>query len=240
MFFRQLIHEKKSCLSYLIGCSSGGVVAVIDPQTDLNPYVEIAKRYQLKITHIFETHVQADHLSGAEKLAKETGAEIHFHEKAQVRFPHIKIKDGDVYSMGNRRIEIIHTPGHTEDSVCLLVDGWFLMTGDTIFVGDVGRVDLSLDEKNSDINKKAADLYHSLFDKLLKYPEYTEIYPGHYGGSVCGKDLDGKPISTIGREKRHNYALQFKDKDKFIRFITTDMPAPPEDYIVIKKKHIDI
>lgn len=240
MFFRQLIHEDKSCLSYLIGCSSKGVVAVIDPQIDITPYLKISEKYGLEITHIIETHVQADHLSGAQSLAKKTGATVYFHESAPVVFTHEKLKDGDYLQVGNRNLEIIHTSGHTDDSITLLVNNWFLLTGDTLFVGDVGRVDLSLDDKGSETLKKAENLYDNLFGKLLNYPEYTEIYPGHYGGSVCGKHMDGKPVSTIGYEKRHNYALGVKSKAEFIRLITTDVPPLPENYRKIKKENLGL
>ena len=238
MFFKQLLHEEKSCLSYLIGCSSRGVVAVIDPQIDITPYITIAKKYNLKITDIIETHVQADHLSGAQKLAEKTGAPVYFHESAPILFLHKKLKDGDNLSVGNRSIQIIHTPGHTDDSICLLVDEWFFLTGDTLFVGDVGRVDLSLTDRINDIPKKARKLYDSIFEKLLNHPDYIEIYPGHFGGSVCGKHMDGKPNSTIGREKRANYALQVKSKADFIKLITTDVPPPPDDYRRIKRENI--
>ncbi len=242
MFFRQLLHEQTSCLSYLIGCSSKGVVAVVDPQITIDLYIDIAKKNNLKITHIIETHVQADHLSGAKLLGQETGASIYFHEKAPVLFKHQKLKSGDSLQIGNRKLEVIHTPGHTDDSITLYVDNWFFLTGDTLFVGDVGRVDLSIDNKKGDTVKKAEKLYESIFNKLWTYPDYTEIYPGHFDGSLCGKHMDGKPVSTLGYEKRTNYSLQVNSKEDFVKLITTNVPTPPVQYKNIKREnlgHID-
>ena len=240
MFFRQFLHEERSCLSYMIGCPAQGVVFVVDPQTDIDLYVTTAQKYSLKITHIFETHVQADHLSGASKLSQKTGAKVYLHQSAQVKFEHEKLVDNQVLNIGDRTVSVIHTPDHTNDSICLLIDNWFLLTGDTLFVGDVGRVDLSVDNNPIEINNKAAELYHSLFERLLKFPTETEIFPGHFGGSVCGKNIDGKPVSTIGYEKRNNYALQFQSQQQFVEFITTNVPLLPENFRKIKLKNTEI
>jgi len=240
MFFRQLLHEEKACLSYIVGCLSKGVAAVIDPQQDIQPYLHITTQNHLNITHIIETHVQADHYSGAEALSKTVSAPIYFHRNAPVTFDYQKLKENDVLTIGNRRIRVIHTPGHTDESITLFVDDWFLLTGDTLFVGDVGRVDLSLKTNSIDVREKAKKLYDSLFNKLLKLPDYIEIYPGHYSGSLCGKSLDGKPSSTIGREKRFNHTLQFSsDEDAFIKLMMTDAPPPPL-YRKIKRKNLGL
>ena len=240
MFFRQFLHEDKSCLSYMVGCPAKGVVIIIDPQMDIDLYINTAQKYNLKITDIFETHVQADHLSGASKLSQKTGAKVYLHQSAHVKFDHEKLVDKQVLNIGDRTVSIVHTPGHTEDSICLLINNWFLLTGDTLFVGDVGRVDLSIKNNPTEIKEKAAKLYHGLFERLLKFPPETEIFPGHFGGSVCGKSIDGKPISTIGYEKKHNYALQFQSQQQFIEFITKNVPLLPENFRKIKLKNAEI
>ncbi len=142
-------------------------------------------------------------------------------------------------TVGNRNIKIIHTPGHTKEHVCLLVDGWFVLTGDTLFVGDVGRVDLSVkDEDKSEPVMRAEQLYDSL-QKLSSLPDWTEVYPGHYSGSVCGKGMDGKPISTIGWEKVHNDVLRLRKKD-FMSYLAVNVPPFPADFQQIKKKNMGI
>ncbi len=241
MFFRQLLHEEKSCISYAVGCPARGVMAVIDPQEDTDIYLQIAKRNNLKLTHIIETHVQADHLSGALSLSKMTNASVYYHAEAPIKFSHEKLQEGDTLQVGNRHIKIIHTPGHTNDSMTLFVDDWFILTGDTLFVGDVGRVDLSLEENDSVKTKQQAEkLYDSIFNKLLKLPECTEVFPGHYAGSSCGKNMDGKPSSTIGREKRFNHTLQLQSKELFVDYLTKNTPIPPRDYKLIKQKNLGL
>lgn len=238
MFFRQFLHEDKFCLSYMVGCASFGVVSVIDPQLEIKTYLETAQKYGLKITHIFETHVQADHYSGGRKLSYASSAPVYFHENAKVIFPHQKLQDGQLLKIGNRYFKIIHTPGHTNDSITLLVDDWFILTGDTLFVGDVGRVDLSLesDPNKNTINARA--LYKSIFHKLIKLPDYVEIYPGHYGGSSCGKHMDGKPSSTIGYEKVHNFMLQVRSENAFKDILLKDVPQPPASFQKIKQSNL--
>lgn len=240
MFFRQFLHEELSCLSYFVGCSSKGVVAVVDPQVDIDHYVEIAKEYNLRISHIVETHVQADHLSGAQALSYQVKAPVYYHQLAPVKFPHQKLADGEILEIGNRTIRVIHTPGHTDESITLFVDNWFALTGDTLFVGDVGRVDLTLEKNPDEILDKAKKLHSSLFGRLLKLPDHIEIYPGHYGGSSCGKHMDGKPISTIGREKRLNNALQVTSRQQFIAKLTKDTPPLPTNFRQIKRKNMGI
>lgn len=237
MFFRQILHEEKSCLSYIIGCKGCGVAAVIDPQGDPSSYLSILSKNGLKLTHVIETHVQADHVSSAAELARLSGATACFGQGAQVNFPHQELKERDTITIGNRRISILHTPGHTAEHICLYVDNWFVLTGDTLFVGDAGRVDLTLNNpSNDDTVTRAHKLYASL-QKLLQLPEWTEIYPGHYAGSTCGKGMDGKPVSTIGRERKKNKALQLSEEE-FIKHITQNLPPPPEDFQAIKRKNM--
>jgi hydroxyacylglutathione hydrolase len=235
MFFRQILHEEKSCLSYVVGCPSQGVCAVIDAQEDPEIYINLAERYGLKITDVIETHIQADHISVSRRLAEIVNAKLYFGPKAKVNFPFQELNDGMELSIGRRVINAIHTPGHTSEHICLLVDDWLVITGDTLFVGDVGRVDLidSMDEKL--INSRATSLHESI-KKLLALPDITEIYPGHYRGSVCGKGIDSKPSSTIGRERQKNPVLQL-DLNEFIKYLSDDMPKLPANFHQIKQKN---
>lgn len=203
---------------------------------EVETYLEAAKRKELQITHIFETHSQADHLSGNRKLAELTGAKIYLHQSAKANFPFVPLKDGDLVEIGNVQIKLLHTPGHTPDSVCYLVsdctrgsEPWFVLTGDTLLVGDAGRPDLEGD---------AAQLYDSIFNKLLKLEEAVEIFPGHYSGSVCGRGLSSKPSSTIGFEKKFNLATQYGSKGEFIKKLTENLPPQPPDFQLIRKKNL--
>lgn len=237
MIFRQFIHEDQSCLSYMIGCTTLNTTAVIDPQVDVGLYIETAKRHKLSIDLVIDTHTHADHLSGARKLAKSTGAKLLMHKESEVKDVDRKIADGDEFNVGNRHFRVISTSGHTSDSVTLYVDNWYLVTGDTLFVGDVGRVDLALQQlKANEVVANAAKLYDSVH-KLLKLPEWTEIYPGHFAGSACGKGMSGKMISTLGRERKKNPALSMA-KAQFIKYVTSNQPDMPADYKKIKAANI--
>lgn len=234
MIFRQILHEEKSCLSYLVGCPSRGVGAVVDAQGEPDDYIKLAKRLGLKIIAVIETHIQADHLSASAELAERTAAALYFGPGADVRFKFKELADGEVLKVGKRTIKAILTPGHTAEHICLLIDDWLVLTGDTLFVGDVGRVDLVEENAKPDYVKvKAKNLYRSL-QKLLKLPDWVEIYPGHYKGSACGKGMDSKPSSTIGRERRKNHALQLSEPE-FIKYLLENMPVAPPDLQKIKR-----
>ncbi len=196
----------------------------------------------MAVTHIFETHVQADHLSGARHLAAVTGAPVLYHESAPVRFRHIDVEDDEDHELGNVRLTILHTPGHTPDSISILVtdltrgpEPWFVLTGDTLFSGGVGRPDL-LDVGTE--TRLAEQLYDSLFGKLLTLPDHIEIYPGHFSGAACGKGLSGKPGSTIGFERRFNPALQLRSKEDFVRFVLADLPLEPAEFALNRRKNL--
>lgn len=237
MFFRQLIHEDRSCLSYMVGCSTEGTVAVIDPREDIDMYQAIAKRHDLSIDYVIDTHAHADHESGARRLAEATGAGWLMSGDTPVEGVSRKLNDSEVFKVGNRTFRVIATPGHTPDGITLYVDDWYVLTGDTLFVGDVGRVDLTLEESSeAELRESAGKLYDSV-QKLLNLPEWTELYPGHFAGSSCGKGMSAKMISTIGREKRKNEVLR-KSREDFIEYVTKDTPDPPRDYLKIKKKNI--
>ncbi len=236
MIFKQFQHEEGACLSYVIGCTKNGVCAVVDPQIGIDLYREYAADHGMAITHIFETHAQADHLSGAQRLAAATGATVHYHAAAQAAFPARKVNDGDEISVGNIRLRILHTPGHTADSISILVsdttrssEPWFVLTGDTLFVGDTGRPDLDGDPEK---------LYDSIWQKLLTLPDGVEIFPTHYAGSSCGKAMSPKPSSTIGFERRFNPALQFTSKREFVEFVMADLPVQPPRFQKVRRYNL--
>ncbi len=237
MYFRQILHDEKACASYLVGCPTLGQCAVIDPQGDPQFYVEQVKNNGMAVSHIVETHLHADHVSCTRGLSAITNAPIYLGSGADVNCNYIPLTDGQVLEVGNRRLKVIHTPGHTPEHVCLLGDDWYLLTGDTLFVGDVGRVDLALNDIPTDtLRERAEQLHHSL-SKLLGLPDYVEVYPGHYAGSVCGRGMDGKTISTIGRERRSNQALQLSGQE-FVAFQTEKLPALPADFHTIKRQNL--
>ncbi len=237
MFFRQILHEERACLSYLIGCPAKGVCAVVDPQGSPERYIREAGQHDMVISHIIETHIHADHLSGAQELHDLTGAPIYLGPGIEVDYETLPLVDRHVLEVGNRRLRVLHTPGHTSEHVCLLGDDWYLLTGDTLFVGDVGRVDLATEMLSpKDLENRAAQLYQSLH-RLLSFPDDTEVYPAHYAGSVCGRGLDGKTISTIGHERRKNRDLQLTQAE-FIQFQMENLPALPADFELIKNANL--
>jgi len=216
--------------SYLIG--SEGVAAVIDPQRDVDLYVEATARAGLKIEHVIETHLHADFVSGHNELAERTGARIYLGDGSGATFPHAAVKDGDSLEFGGCRLEFFQTPGHTLESVCILMTDLNnpdqpkkVFTGDTLFVGDVGRPDLSGSHTPQQL---AALLYLSLHEKLLTLPDDTEIFPAHGAGSLCGRQMSSESSSTIGRERRGNYALQAGSSEEFIHLLTDSLPPRPE------------
>jgi glyoxylase-like metal-dependent hydrolase (beta-lactamase superfamily II)/rhodanese-related sulfurtransferase len=216
--------------SYLVG--SEGVAAVIDPQRDVDIYIDAAREKGLKIQHIIETHLHADFVSGHHELAKRTGARIYLGESAGAAFPHTAVKDGDSIRFGKCRFDFIETPGHTVESVCIAMTDLAepsrpkaVFTGDTLFVGDVGRPDLSGDRTPQEL---ARLLYQSLNEKLLKLPDETEIFPAHGAGSLCGRQMGSERSSTIGKERRTNYALQARSCEEFIHLLTDSLPPRPE------------
>jgi glyoxylase-like metal-dependent hydrolase (beta-lactamase superfamily II) len=206
----------------------------VDPQLDIEPYLDAAGQKAMRVTYIIETHVQADHLSGARRLAAVTGAAILMHEAAPTEFPHVPLADGAEHEMGNVRMTFLHTPGHTPDGVSVVVtdhsrarEPWFVLTGDTLFSGGVGRPDLLGTGAERPL---AEQLYESLHRKLLTLPDHVEVYPSHFGGAACGKGLSGKPHTTIGFERRFNPALQFTTKAGFVDFVLADLPPQPPSF----------
>ena len=185
----------------------------------------------MRIEAIVNTHVHADHRSGDRELASRTGAPIYFHRSADLRYPFTPLVDRSEISLGNVVIRALHTPGHTPESTSLLVtdltrasEPWMVLTGDTLFVGDVGRPDLGGEDA-------AGTLYDSLHDVLLALPDYVEVYPAHISGSPCGRSMSGKPSSTIGFERRYNEALQHRDRAEFIEMLFAGLPPKPETFL---------
>lgn len=231
MYFKQFYLNCLAHASYLIG--SDGEAAVVDPQRDVDQYIEEATAQDLKIRYIVETHLHADFVSGHRELAARTGAEIVFGEKAGAKFPHRAVKDGDELSVGKINLRILETPGHTPESICVLVTDTEdserpqkVLTGDTLFIGDVGRPDLA-GAKGYTKETMAAMMYDSLHEKLLKLDDAVEVYPAHGAGSMCGKNLSTETSSTIGAQRKFNYALQPMAKEEFVRIMTTDLAEAP-------------
>jgi glyoxylase-like metal-dependent hydrolase (beta-lactamase superfamily II)/rhodanese-related sulfurtransferase len=216
--------------SYMIG--SGGIAAVIDPRRDVDIYLEAAARMNLKIEYIIETHVHADFVSGHHELAERTGAHIYLGAASGAEFLHAAVVDGDEIEFGNCSLRFLHTPGHTIESLCILMKDRgqpdrpaAIFTGDTLFVGDVGRPDLSPDHTPQQL---AEILYQSIHEKLLTLPDDTEIFPAHGAGSLCGRQMGSESSSTIGKQRQSNYALLAQSSEQFVHLLTDNLPARPE------------
>ena len=201
---------------------------MVDPQQEIAPYIEAAKATGIRIRYVIDTHVHADHISGGRRLAEATGAEYVLHADAGAHYTFRGVREGDVLDLGNVLIRVIHTPGHTPEHISLLVtdktrgpEPWFVLTGHTLMVGDLGRTELVARAEEG-----ARALFESV-KKLKVLPDYLEVYPGAFAGSVCGRSLSGKPSSTIGFERRFNKGFQLDDPDAFVRFMLQNIPAPP-------------
>src|SRR5215475_14674243 len=233
MYFEQFFLGCLAHASYMLG--SRGEAIVVDPQRDVDLYLKAAEDHGLKIRHVFETHLHADFVSGHRELAERTGATIYIGAQAGALFPHVDLQDGFELRVGKIRIQALETPGHTPESVCLVIhdeekssEPWAVLTGDTLFLGDVGRPDLS---RTHTPQQLAGMMYDSLHNKLLKLPDGVLVYPAHGAGSLCGRSMRAERSSTIGTERRTNYALQIKNRDEFIRQLTESLPARPEYFL---------
>jgi glyoxylase-like metal-dependent hydrolase (beta-lactamase superfamily II) len=241
MFFRQLLHDETACASYLFGCKTHSQFAVVDPHLDLvDHYIALAADQGIPIVAVFDTHVQADHVSGLPELAARTGATAYLPQGAGVEFAHEALADGEIVKLGNTDVQAIATPGHALAHDAYLVtdhtraeEPWFVLTGDALLVGDAGRPDLHAHGEQP-VEEMARTLYRSLTEKLLTLPDHLLLYPSHYSGSVCGRGLSANPASSIGFERRHNRALQLGSEDAFVEALTRDLPpAPPQQADIV-------
>jgi hydroxyacylglutathione hydrolase len=248
MFFQHVYDKTLAQASYFIGCQKAGVAAVIDPKRDVDTYLEIAKQNNMTITHVMETHIHADFLSGSRELAALTGAKLYLSDEGgpgwEYEFDHVGLKDGTTFMVGNLKIETLHTPGHTPESISFLLtdtpasaEPVMFFTGDFVFVGDIGRPDLL--EKAAGISGTSDAGAHQMFksiDRFRKLPDYIQVWPGHGAGSACGKALGAVPSTTVGYEKIRNWAFRFEnDENGFTRFLLEDQPEPPKYFAMMKK-----
>ncbi len=248
MYFQHVYDKTLAQASYFIGCQKAGVAIVIDPKRDVDTYLEIASQNNMKITHITETHIHADFLTGSRELAKLTGAELYLSDEGGegwlYEFPHIGLKDGSVIKVGNLSLKVLHTPGHTPESISFLLtdhpasdEPVMLFTGDFVFVGDIGRPDLL--EKAAGISgtmEVGAQAMYKSISTFNALPDYIQVWPGHGAGSACGKALGAVPSTTVGYEKVRNWAFQYPaDENGFVKYLLEDQPEPPKYFAMMKK-----
>jgi hydroxyacylglutathione hydrolase len=227
MIFRQFLHASPIAASYLFGCGGQGQCVVVDPLEDLAPYLDASRDTRMRIVAVVDTHVHADHVSGGRALADTAGAPYLLHESVSVPGTW-RVTEGDEIPLGNVTIRILHTPGHTPEHICLLVtdrtrgpDPWFVLTGHTLMVGDMGRTELATSAEEG-----AAALFDSAV-RLRSLPDYLEVWPGAFAGSVCGRRLSGKAATTIGFERRFNTAFGIDVREAFVRMMVADVPPKP-------------
>jgi glyoxylase-like metal-dependent hydrolase (beta-lactamase superfamily II)/rhodanese-related sulfurtransferase len=237
VIFRQITHEDLGCASYLIGDEHAGVAAVVDPKFDIDEYLQLAHYFGVAIEHVLETHNHADHVSGHGRLVSATGATIHIHRSAEPDYDHEPFDDGFELELGSVLVRALHTPGHRPEHTAFALidtergeDPWAVLTGDTLFVGDIARPDLAIDKEDG-----ARGIFHSLHQRLLKLPGEAEVWPGHLGGSLCGgPGMDMKVCSTIAFEREHNELLRIEEEDRFVeRAIAKLGPQPPNFQAIV-------
>jgi hydroxyacylglutathione hydrolase len=228
MILRQFLHSDPVAISYLLGCGGKASGAVIDPVGDPAFYLDAAAKTGMRILYVIDTHIHADHVSTGRALAAAAGAPYVLFHDAQAGQPFHGVHDGDLMELGNVTLEVMHTPGHTPEHISLLLrdrprsdDPWMVFTGHTLMVGDLGRTELA-----SDAEEGARVLFRTA-QRLKALPDYVEVLPGAYSGSVCGKSLSGKPWSTLGFEKRFNKAFRIEDEGEFVRMMTSNVPPAP-------------
>lgn len=237
MIFRPFYRFETGCAAYVFGCGGQGLACVVDPlEADVDAYIGFADSKGMRITHVFDTHVHADHRSGGRALAARTGASYGMHRSADVTFAFDPLDDGQIVKLGNTVIRVLHTPGHTPEGICLVIsdlrrgpEPWFVCTGDTLFVGAVGRPDLPGHEREN-----AATLHHSVHERLLSLPDDVEIYPAHFAGSACGAGMSGKPSSTIAFERRWNPLLGLGEA-AFVEELGASVPPKPAEMAAIMR-----
>jgi glyoxylase-like metal-dependent hydrolase (beta-lactamase superfamily II) len=234
MLLRPFLNDAGSCASYLFGCTTHNKLAVVDPHADLvDEYLAAAAAIGAPITAVFETHVQADHVSGLPLLVERTSATGYLPDGAEVAFEHVALSDGEVVELGNTLVTVIATPGHAPAHHAYAVadrrrgseEPWFVFSGDSLLIGDVGRPDLHV----AGDARGQARLLHASLRRLLELPDHVVLYPSHYAGSVCGRGLSGNPVSSIGFERAHNPLLALADPEAFADALVADMPPAPAE-----------
>ena len=240
MIFRQYLHTQPVvAASYLFGCGTKSMGAVVDPIEDVAPYLEDAERLGLPIQVVIDTHVHADHVSIGRRLAGAAGADYVLFADSGARFPFRGVRDGERIELGNTVVDVLHTPGHTPEHLSLLVtdhkrgpEPWLLLSGHTLMVGDMGRTELATSAEEG-----ARSLFRSA-QRLRALPDYIEIFPGAFSGSVCGRGLSGKVSSTIGFERLFNPAFKIEDEAEFVSLMLSSIPAPPERAAEIRAENL--
>jgi hydroxyacylglutathione hydrolase len=238
MIFRQFLHSSPIGASYLFGCGGQGQCVVVDPVEDIARYQQASRETGMRIVHVIDTHVHADHVSGGRALADAAGASYLIHESAGGPDGE-RLADGQELPVGNVTVRVLHTPGHTPEHVSLLVvdrtrgtEPWMVLTGHTLMVGDMGRTELA-----SSAESGAQALFDSAA-RLRSLPDYVEVWPGAFAGSVCGRSLSGKPASTIGFERRFNRAFRTEDREAFVRLMVADIPPRPENADAVRAANL--
>ncbi|HLX56845.1 MAG TPA: MBL fold metallo-hydrolase [Ktedonobacteraceae bacterium] len=243
MYFKQLVKEDLGCASYIVGCPNAAVCAVIDPRLDMvDEILEFADKKEMKIAAVIETHNHADHISGHGEIARRTGADIYVHEEAHAEYPHKNLKDEDELQFGIVKVRVMHTPGHRPEHIALAVadtsrgeDPWLVLTGDSLFIGDVARPDLAVPGEEG-----ASVLYDSIFDRLLRLDDGVEVYPAHVAGSLCGRGMNAKTSSTIGFERKYNPAVAPRSREAFVQDMNENLPQrPPNMYNIVERNRQD-
>lgn len=241
MLFQQFKVDGLGCFSYLLGCPAAGTACVVDPERHVGRYLQAAQQNGVRITHIFDTHLHADHITGSHELAALTGAKIHVHPGVEAGYPHQDMREGDRFRFGAAELEVIETFGHTPNSVSFAVtdhsrskDVFALLTGDLLFVGDIGRPDLA----GADLlEAQVRNLYDSLYVKLSRFPDWVEVYPAHGEGSLCGRGMSPKPVTTLGFERRNNPLLNNMPFERFHEIMTTGFQVRPDNFAVMVDKN---
>lgn len=239
MYFKQIVKEDLGCASYIVGCTDAGVCAVVDPRLDMvDEILHLAAGKGMRVLAVIETHNHADHISGHGEIARRTGARLYIHEQAEAGYAHEDLKDGDELRFGVTCIRVMHTPGHRPEHIALAVadtsrseEPWFVLTGDSLFIGDVARPDLAVPGEEG-----ASALYDSLFERILKLDDGVEVYPAHVAGSLCGRGMNARTSSTIGFERKHNLAVAPRAREAFIRDINENLPQrPPNMHTIVER-----
>jgi len=234
MYFKQITTPGLGCFSYVIGCPATGEMVVVDPKRDVQDYLDISRDEGMKIVHVIDTHVHADHVSGAQELKSHTGCDVMVYETSPVTYDFTPLKEDEKLTVGNAGLKVLYTPGHTPDALSLLVtdfsrgnEPWMLLTGDVLFVNDIGRPDLVGDAK---LDEQIQNLWNTLYVKFNNFPDSLEIFPAHGAGSLCGRGMSSKPSSTLGFERRHNPMLGFDSYEAFHLAMSQEFPARPKSF----------